>query len=304
VSRARDRLRARLTGGRSDPAQPAPPTAALPGPAERVAAYAAVAELARRCALPPADAEDGRPRGDLSRHELKVFSQNGEDGVLAEILRRLPPGAGTFVDIGAGDGVEGNCVALADVLGWSGVMVEADDVQHAALERKYATNRRVTTVCARVDADNAGRLLRGVAPAEPDVLSIDIDGLDWWVWRELALRPRVVVVEYNAHLGFDRALTVPREHRDPWDGTDYFGASLPAFELLAEHRGYRLVHTDLTGVNAFFVRTDLDALMPAPDRVPRRAPNLLLAGISLPPDPRGRRYAEVSEGLTGEARVG
>ena len=255
-------------------------------PADRIAHYQALAELARR-------------HGDtsLTASELKVFSQNGEDGVLAEIFRRIGPGARTFAEVGAGDGVESNCVFLADVLGWSGTCIEGDPTLHARLARHHEANPRVRTACRRIGTGDLDGVLEELGcPDEPDLLSIDIDGVDWWIWHGLRRRPRVVVVEYNAARG-DAPVTVPADHDAPWDGTDYFGASLPAFELLAAARGYRLVHTDLTGVNAFFVRDDLAGGFPPSEEVPRRAPNFLLAGIALPPDPHGRPWVDVHEAL-------
>ena len=255
--------------------------------AHRRAVYASVGELMRRYAEPPLPG-DHLP---LTGCELKAFSQNGEDGVLAEILRRAGHGPRFFCEIGAGVGTEGTCVALADLLGFSGVFVEGDPGRHALLARKYAERGDVSCVNEFVTPDGiAEAVARWGVPGDLDVLAIDIDGRDWWLWHALdALRPRVVVVEYNGSLGFDEPLTVPHDHDAPWDGTDYFGASLPAFEQLGRERGYRLVHTELTGVNAFFA---LESLASWPDDalVPRTPPNYLMSGRGHAPDERGRRY--------------
>ena len=100
------------------------------------AVYAALAALSDRYAshgAPPA-----RPAApDLARHELRVFSQNGEDGVIEEILRRIGTGGGGFVEFGVGSGVEGNCVFLASVLGWRGLFMEADPDLFARLDARY-----------------------------------------------------------------------------------------------------------------------------------------------------------------------
>lgn len=128
------------------------------------------------------------------------------------------------------------------------------------------------------------------------MLSIDVDGIDWWIWRAIrSFRPRVVIVEYNRHLTRDRALTIPPDHREPWDGTAYYGASLTAYERLAGAKGYRLVHTELNGNNAFYVREDLCAAMPDDDVVPRRMTNLFLTGTVHGPDLRGRPCIEIGE---------
>jgi hypothetical protein len=118
-----------------------------------------------------------------------------------------------------------------------------------------------------------------MVPVELDVLSIDVDGNDYWIWRALmAYSPRIVVIEYNAHWPADVRWVQPYDPERTWQGTDNFGASLGALRSLGTEKGYRLVHTELTGTNAFFVRSDLAAVMPAPEVVPVRAPNYFLSG--------------------------
>lgn len=231
--------------------------------------------------------------GDLTPFERRLFSQNGEDGVLLEILQRIGVKWGWFIEFGAGTGHEGNCVLLADVLGWEGVFLESDPSFHARLEAKYAGSPRVRTARAVVAPETADALFESHgAPEEPDVLSIDVDGDDWWIWKAITrVRPRVVIVEYNATLPVDRALVRPRSNCS-WDGTTWFGASLGAYERLGAEKGYRLVHTELTGTNAFFVRSDL--LGPLADvEPPRRAANLFLTGAALPRDPQDRPWVDL-----------
>ena len=239
-----------------------------------------------------------RRRRDLTRFEQKLTSQNGEDGVIAEILRRIGvgPAGGWFVEFGAGTGEEGNCVQLADVAGWSGLFIECDPVYAARLAAKYAESARVRVIEAAVRADNVEVLFASAGvPPEPDVLSIDIDGNDWWIWREIrTYRPRLVVVEYNANLDVSAAVTLTKPYRPDgaWDETAWFGASLGAYELLAGAKGYRLVHTDTRGVNAFFVRDDL--LEHFRDIVPpRRRANYDGRGLGMPGDVAGMEWVDV-----------
>ena len=287
---------ARMRGPRSTLAAvrrrlaPATP-AATPGPAVPPVAEQVVRYLALRAV---AERHGEAAARDLTAAELKVFSQNGEDGVLAEMLARIGTGSGTFAEIGAGDGTESTCQFLADVLGWGGVLAEGDPAQAARLARKYERRPQVRVVTRWIGPGDADALVRAAGPGDPDVLAIDVDGIDWWIWHGLSdARPRIVVVEYNAALG-DRPVTVPRDHAAPWDHTAYFGSSLRALELLAAAKGYRLVHTDLTGTNAFFVRADLDRDLPPPEAVPRRAANYLLRGIAFPPAAPGREWTDVT----------
>jgi hypothetical protein len=239
--------------------------------------YPALGELARRyrgVSDPP----------DLTQYELRVFSQNGEDGVLAEILRRIGVAGGGFVEFGIQDGSEGTTVFLAQVLGWAGVYLEADAAAYAALERRYAANPRVRTLHAAVEPGNVEALFaQAGVPEEPDVLSIDVDGNDYWIWRALErYAARVVVIEYNGDLPTQSVQVMPYTPGFRWDHSSGYGASLAALEELAGEKGYSLVHTESAGVNAFFVRSDLAAGLPSGDAVPRRSANHALMGLGHP----------------------
>jgi hypothetical protein len=258
------------------------PPSTRPTSSDRVF-YLALAELVRRYETPDAPVRSAATT--LTGHELRVCSQNGEDGVLAELLRRVGIRSRWFVEFGIDRGVEGNCVFLAQVLGWSGAFFECDAHNHDLLDRLYSGNPRVGTVRAAVTPDNVEALFAEAGvPEQPDVLSIDVDGNDYWIWRAITrYRPRVVVIEYNAHLPFAARLVQPRDDTRGSDGTDNFGASLGALQSLGEQKGYRLVHTELTGTNAFFVRADLAGDFTG--EVPQRAANFYLHGVGHDPHP-------------------
>lgn len=255
--------------------------------------YEALSRLAGRYAEHAPGAP--RPDGDLTRHELRVFSQNGEDGVIEEILRRIGIVSRACVEFGVETGIEGNCIFLADVLGWDALFMEGHPDRFAALAAKYRHRPGVTTRNAMVGPGNIDALLAEAGvPTELDVLSIDVDGADYWIWQAIErVRPRVVVVEYNSALDPARRLVQPLEPAGGWDGTDYFGASLGALTSLAHEKGYRLVHTDLAGVNAFYVARELAAPFPPEERVPVRAPNYFLTGRGHPPHEGGRAYLDL-----------
>jgi hypothetical protein len=236
--------------------------------------YPSLAELVERYGGGP----------DLTAYELRVFSQNGEDGVLAEILGRIGVGGRTFVEFGVQDGSEGTTVFLAHVLGWSGVYLEADDGAFEALARRFSANPRVRTLHAAVEPGNVEALFaQAGVPEEPDVLSIDVDGNDYWIWRALErYRPRVVVIEYNGDLAPDSEHVMPYMPGFRWDHSSAYGASLGALEALAAEKGYALVHTESAGVNAFFVRTEEASGLPTGDAVPRRSANHALMGLGHP----------------------
>ena len=258
----------------------------------------ALAEIGRRAS---GDAAASLASASLTPYELRVFSQNGEDGVIDEIIRRSGAPGRRFVEFGAGAGSENNCALLADVFGWSGVFIEPHPASFHRLARKYVTREDVKTIQSFVTPANVQELFEahGVPP-EPDVLSIDVDGSDYWIWQSIeAFRPRIVVIEYNSALGADRRLVQPLT-QDSWDRTTYYGASIAAFRELGRSKGYRLVHTDLTGTNAFFVRDDLEGDYPAADLVPVRGPNQFLLAGGHPDDPLRREFVDLDAAAPGE----
>jgi hypothetical protein len=195
----------------------------------------------------------------LDGAEESFYSQNGEDGILRELLFRVGFEKRYFVEFGAGDGRENNTALLAQQYGWGGVYIEGDPSDAAALTMLYESNPAVRVLNERITRENIGKLFaRAAIPAEFDLLSIDIDGNDYWVWSELQdYRSRVVVVEYNAAFVPPRRWVMAYNPEHRWDGTKYFGASLESYALLGRRLGYELVGTESRGVNAFFVRADL-----------------------------------------------
>jgi hypothetical protein len=212
--------------------------------------------------------------------------------VIAEILARCGTGRGRFVEFGAEFGVETNCSVLCDVRGFGGLYIEGAPASYARLERRYAARDDVTTLRSLVTPENIESLLRTAGvPSEFDVLSMDVDGAEYWIWEALeSYAPRVVVAEYNAALDPGRRLVQPRD-AGPWDRTDFVGASIGALRSLAEAKGYRHVHCELGGNNAFFVRADLPGRWP--ERVLLRGPNFFLLGGAHLPDRSGREYVEL-----------
>ena len=197
----------------------------------------------------------------LVRYGAKAYSQNDEDGILAEIFRRLSTADKTFIEIGAGAGLENNSLALL-AQGWRGLWIESDPAKAAKARANLATyiasgQLRIEKVFAT--SDNVDALLRDSSfSLQPDLLSIDVDGNDYHLWHAVqSISPRVVVLEYNASWFPPMSLAIAYQERFEWKNNTYFGASLKALEVLAERKGYHLVGCCFAGVNAFFVRADL-----------------------------------------------
>lgn len=226
---------------------------------QRILIHSAMFNLETALAQDPRYADPKR----LLRHGSKTFSQNGEDGIIAEIFHRISASSRKFVEIGVGNGLENN-TALLLAQGWSGWWVEGGsrNLEQVKLNlRAPIRSGQLAVSPATVTAENAPGLLAGLGvPAEFDLLSIDIDRNTYWIWAALdGLRPRAAVIEYNSI--YPPSMDWKVEYRPDlsWNGTAYFGASLKALELLGRKLGYALVGCDLTGVNAFFVRDDLCA---------------------------------------------
>jgi hypothetical protein len=197
--------------------------------------------------------------GRLQRHAFQVNSQNGEDGIIREIFRRIGTTGRLFVEVGVGDGTENNTAFLL-AQGWRGFWIDGRDeflVRLAA--RPDLQDGCLKTLVARVDRDNAAGLFRELGvPAEFDLLSLDIDQNSHYAWEGLhGFSPRVVVIEYNAAIPPDLDWQARYAAGRDWDYSQNFGAGLKALEKLGSRLGYCLVGCDFCGVNAFFVRHDL-----------------------------------------------
>jgi hypothetical protein len=196
----------------------------------------------------------------LERYGFKVYSQFDEDGIIQEIFRRIGTTDRRFVEFGVEDGLENNTLKLL-LDGWHGLWIEGEDRWVAAIRKRFAdvlADRRLTVRHAFITAENVSDLIAPWATGEIDLVSIDIDGNDFHIWASLtAIRPRVVVIEYNAK--FPPPMSIVQEYRpgNVWRGTDYMGASLEALVRLGARLGYSLVGTNFVGLNAFFVRDDL-----------------------------------------------
>jgi hypothetical protein len=208
------------------------------------------------------------PSFALNAKRFRLRSQHEEDGVLFAVLDRAGWRTRRFVEIGAGRS-GGTAAALAYECGWAGLMLDLRRKSVAAARRIFSINPGVTIVEARVTPANVNDLLTEHGyTGEVDLLSIDIDSYDYWILEALTVvSPRVLVLEYNAHFGPARRVTIPADQ--PLDATPrgYSGASLAALAALARRKGYRLVACEDAGVNAFFVRDglapDLRELSPA-----------------------------------------
>ena len=205
----------------------------------------------------------------LAANEFQVYSQWGEDGIIQHLLRHVPVARKIFVEFGVQDYTESNTRFLLVNNNWAGLVMDASaaDIGYIRRDEIY-WRHNLKAVQTFITRENINDLLRdnGVA-GEIGLLSVDIDGNDYWVWEAIeGVSPAIVIVEYNSRFGPERAVTVPYDpafvREKAHHSCAYYGASLAALVALGRRKGYAFVGSNTAGNNAFFVRRDLmpDAL--------------------------------------------
>lgn len=208
------------------------------------------------------------PMPSLDDVEFRTFSQNGEDGILWYIFSLIGAKSKKAVEICAGDGTQCNTANLIINHGWTALLFDGDPDNVKSGKDFYARHPDTFTypprfVHAWIDAENINGLIANQGfEGEIDLLSLDIDGVDYWLWKAITVvHPRVVVAEAQVIWGDTRSVTVPYRSDFRAEYVDgfgvYSGASLPALVKLARTKGYRLVGTQRYGFNAFFLREDV-----------------------------------------------
>ena len=200
----------------------------------------------------------------LRDSEFKVFSQWGEDGIIQKLIACVPIPNATFIEFGVEDFAESNCRFLMMNSNWRGFVIDASPQWISELKSAdWLSRYDLEAHCAMVTRDNINALLL-MSGFERDlgILSIDVDGIDYWLLEALeAYSPRILIAEYNSLFGHTRKISVPYDpafsRREKHYSEMYYGASLSALAYLAALKGYSLVGTESAGVNAFFVRTDV-----------------------------------------------
>jgi hypothetical protein len=197
---------------------------------------------------------------------FRAFSPVDEDGLLLYLFALLGTGPRTVVELGAGAGYDGLSANWIINHGFHGLLLEAEADAAAKAKLFYETRPETCLTpprveCVGVSGRNVNQLLQTHGfTGETDLLSIDLDGLDYWAWKNLTvLSPRVVAVKYHPAWGADEARTVPdaAEFVYSEEKSAYGGASLLAFDKLGLEKGYHLVGFNRAGSVAFFVRNDL-----------------------------------------------
>ena len=201
---------------------------------------------------------------NLQDYEFKVFSQWGEDGIIQRLVNNIPIANKTFIEFGVEDFFESNCRFLMVNNNWRGFVMDGSE---AYIERLRSSHfywkYDLQALSAFVTSENVNTLLRKSGfDSDLGILSIDLDGIDYWILDAVAyFQPRILILEYNAVFGSERAISVSYDktfiRSQKHSSNLYWGASLPALSHAASKKGYVLVGTNSAGCNAFFVRSDL-----------------------------------------------
>ena len=229
----------------------------------------------------------------LESAESSVYSQNGEDGVLQFLVDRLPQKQRFIVEFGAYDGVEmSNSRYWIEDRGWSGYLIESDKRFYHDLHKLYRNNGLIKTENTLVTEENINALFKAAGvPQNFDILSIDIDSIDYYVWQSLTeFSPRIVVIEHNSCFLPPQEYVVPKHRALALSGTSKEGASLQSMYLLGKRKGYHLAYAELSGSNLFFVHESCLPYIDCADITPEdvyQTPQFGLISGGIAPNGRG-----------------
>lgn len=189
------------------------------------------------------------PKPDMNSinyFERRIYSENGEDGILEYIFSIIGTTNKFFVEFGADNGKVCNTRYFREKKGWNGLLMDPRDDNPSFIKKEFVTAENVNDLFEKY----------GV-PQNFDLLSIDVNGNDYHIWKAIQnYTPRVVVIEYNSQIPPNESRVIEYDSNFVWDGTDYFGASLLALVKLGKSKGYTLVGCDNNGVNAFFIKDE------------------------------------------------
>jgi len=206
---------------------------------------------------------------NAGEREFRVFSQWGEDGIIQYLIRNIPIARKLFVEFGVENYLESNTRFLLTNNCWSGLVIDgsASNVEFIKRDPIYwASNLKAEH--AFLTRENINSVFASAAiRGDIGLLSIDIDGNDYWIWEAIdSISPRIVVCEYNSHFGPNAQVSTPYNPEFVRDRAHfskiYYGASISALNSLGESKGYSLVASNSAGNNIFFARNDVRGSLP------------------------------------------
>lgn len=199
----------------------------------------------------------------LSEVEFKVFSQWGDDGIIQWLIHNLDIPNKTFIEFGVENYRESNTRFLMMNDNWSGMVIDGSALNiKQIVESEYFWKYELFAKAAFIDKENINLLLSECKfNEEVGILHIDLDGNDYWIWKEITtIKPILVILEYNSVFGIEKSITIPYEksfrRTEAHHSNLYFGASLRALHELSMQKGYAFIGCNSAGNNSYFVRKD------------------------------------------------
>ncbi|GGF08341.1 hypothetical protein [Flavobacterium limi] len=198
---------------------------------------------------------------NINEVEFQVFSQFGDDGIIQWLINYLEIPNKTFIEFGVEKYIESNTRFLLFNDNWKGLVIDGDKKNIDYIKNDVVSYFfDLQSICSFITKDNINELIESRNfNVEPGLLSIDIDGNDYWIWKSLEnINPIIVISEYNAEFGLN-SWTIPYKQDFVWDKKNdmyYWGTSLVSLCDLAEQKGYSFVGCNSQGNNAYFIRND------------------------------------------------
>ncbi|AFJ43994.1 hypothetical protein CHQ84_08690 [Francisella noatunensis subsp. orientalis] len=201
---------------------------------------------------------------DIGDNEFKVFSQWGEDGVIRFLIDNIDIKEKTFIEFGVKNYTESNTRFLLQNNNWRGLVIDGSEENISNIKNdSIYWKHNIKAECTFITKDNINQLItKNGIHGEIGILSVDIDGNDYWIWEAIdCISPGIVICEYNSHFGDTYKVSVPYDAKFVRNtkhySNIYYGASISALDFLAKKKGYSLIGSNLAGNNVFFVRDDL-----------------------------------------------
>jgi hypothetical protein len=202
---------------------------------------------------------------NINDAEFRVFSQWGDDGIIQYLINKVPIEKNIFIEFGVENYTESNTRFLVMNNNWSGLIMDGseENIDFIKNDIEIYFSYNILVMQAFITRENINDLiLKNGIEGDIGILSIDIDGNDYWVWDAInCIKPRIVICEYNSMFGKSAKVSIPyradfsRERSDI--SITYYGASIAALNEIGKEKGYSLVCSNMAGNNAFFVRNDL-----------------------------------------------
>jgi hypothetical protein len=204
---------------------------------------------------------------DINSYEFKVFSQFGDDGIIQYLISKVPIVNKTFIEFGVEDFFESNSRFLMMKDNWEGFVIDGGPENINRLKSSdFYWKYNLGAECSFITKENINSLLeKSGFDHDLGILSIDLDGIDYWIWKEInKYSPRILILEYNSVFGPDNHWSIPysadfQRLKAHYSGI-YSGVSLASMYELSETKGYDFVGSNLAGNNAYFVRKDINTL--------------------------------------------